>query len=140
MFAQPAMMLGSVPMYSPFPVTLVLSTAATVVFGAELVIAALWVHPRRWLYALLGSCVALGTALMAWSGYYALYGPNEVEPRIEGMRHIGIRTPITPDPWYHFYSFVFLGNVAIALVTLVLVLVFGIVLWRQKRKAQSLHV
>lgn len=133
MFAQPAILLGSVPVFSPFPMMFLLSTAATVIFGVELVIAALRIHPRTWLYALLVSCVAVGAVLMAWSGYYALFGPPEVSnPRAY--------FPYIPDPWYDFYRSVLFVNAAIVLLTLILVIVFGILLWRQKGKVQSLQV
>lgn len=130
MLAQPAILLGSVPLYSPFPMMLVLSAVATVAFGARLVIARVRVHPRTWLYVLLGICVALGAAFMAWSGYSALYGPYEVSNPRAFWPHV-------PDAsyaaWYDLYRSVLFVNVAIVLVTPTLVLVFGIVLWRQKR-------
>ncbi|MGZ3585069.1 MAG: hypothetical protein ACXVCT_20195, partial [Ktedonobacterales bacterium] len=117
--------LGSIPMVNPFPVTLALSEAATVAFGAELVIGKLWVHPRKWLYVLVTGCVVLGVLFMAWSGYYAFFGPYEVEPRLSEITHI-------PNPWYAFYASILIVNIAIVLVTLILVSVIGILLWRQK--------
>lgn len=133
MLAQPAILLGSIPIDNQLPTTLVLSTAVTIVFGAELVIATLWVHPRRWLYVLLAGCVALGALLMAWSGYYALYGPPSVEPRLEGVRRIGIPTPSIRDPWSVFYGSMLYVNAAIVLLAPILVLVLGILLWRRRR-------
>ena len=125
MLVQSAILLGSIPLYNPFPMILVLSTVATVAFGAELVIARLRVHPRTWLYVLLAGCVGLGAVLMAWSGYYALYGPTGAVPRfyISGIH----------DPWYDFYRTVWYANAAIVFLAPMLVMVFGIVLWRQKK-------
>lgn len=125
MLAQPAILLGSIPIDNPFPLTLVLSTAATAVFGAELVIAALRVHRRTWMYVFLAGCVILGAALMAWSGYYALHGPPAVDPLMYPT--------IIRNPWFDFYVQVKNATIETGLLTLILVLVLGIVLWRQKR-------
>lgn len=124
MLAQPTILFGSIPINNPFPTTLVLSTVATVAFGVELAIATFRVHPRKWLYVLLAGCVALGVMLMAWSGYYALLGPTEVDPLIY---------PSTVhNHWYDIYLRVWEVHIAIALLTLILLLVNGLLLRKQK--------
>lgn len=123
MLAQPAMLL-SIPLNNPFPTTLALSAVATAAFGVELAIAKLRVHPRKWMYVLLTCSVVLGVMLIVWSGYFAVYGPASAEPRL----HIsGIR-----GPYYVFYATVWYVNIVIALLTLVLVLVTGKLLQKEK--------
>src|SRR5262249_55237782 len=112
-------------MFNPFPITFAVSAAATAVFGVELAIARVRIHPRTWLYMLLTGCVVLGAALMAWSGYYALYGPYEVDPRV-------YLTPPMPNPWFALYEVALIVNIAIVLLTVIGVIVMGRLLQKQK--------
>ena len=131
MLAQPAILLSPAPtfpmapMFNPFPITFALSAVATVVFGVELAIARMRIHPRTWLYVLLAGCVVLGAALMAWSGYYALYGPYEVDWRV-------YFTPPMPNPWFALYEVALIVNIAIVLLTIIGVIVTGRVMQKQK--------
>src|SRR5712672_3633175 len=116
MGALPTLLL-SIPLENPFPGTLGLSAAAIAAFGVELALAKLRVHPRKWLYALMLSCLALAAILAVWSGYYSRYGPPVAEPifHSSGMH----------NPYYDFYIIVWVVNVVIALVIVVLVLLIG---------------
>jgi hypothetical protein len=115
-------LLLSIPIGNPFPGTLGLSAAAIAAFGVELAIARLRVHPRKWLYVLLLSCVALAAILAVWSGYYARYGPPFVEPR-------NLRTG-AHNSYYDFYTMVLVMNLVLVLVIFLLVLGIGILLRR----------
>jgi hypothetical protein len=122
MGALPTLLL-SIPIDNPFPVTLGLSAAAIAAFGVELALAKLRVHPRKWLYVLMLSCVALAALLAVWSGYYARYGPPFAEPifHSSGMH----------NPYYDFYRILWVVNVVLVLVIVVQLLVTGILLRRQ---------
>ena len=115
-------LLLSIPLDNPFPVTFGLSAAAIAAVGVELAIATLRVHPRKWLYVLMLSCVALAAILAVWSGYYARYGPPDVEPR-------NIRTGMH-NPYWDFYKNVSVMNFVIILVIVILVPVIGMLLRR----------
>lgn len=106
------------PMFNPFPITFALSAVATAVFGVELAIARMRIHPRTWLYMLLTGCVVLGAALMTWSGYYALYGPYQADWRV-------YFTPPMPNPWFALYEVALFVNIAIVLLTIIGVIVTG---------------
>jgi hypothetical protein len=119
--ALPTLLL-SLPISNPFPGTLGLCAAAIAAFGVELAIAKLRVHPRKWLYVLMLSCMALAALLAVWSGYYARYGPTDVEPR--NIR-TGMRTP-----YFDLYKNVLVMNIVLVLLIFLLVLGIGIFLIR----------
>jgi hypothetical protein len=121
MGALPTLLL-SIPLGNPFPGTLGLSAAAIAAFGVELAIARLRVHPRKWLYVLLLSCVALAAILAVWSGYYARYGPPFVEPR-------NIRTGVH-NPYWDFYKIVSVMHFVMVLLIFQPVFMIGILLRR----------
>ncbi len=104
MGALPTLLL-SLPLDNPFPVTLRLSAAAIAAFGVEVALAKLRVHPRKWLYMLMLSCMALAAILAVWSAYYARYGPPVAAPR---HPRIGMH-----DPYYDFYTMMLVINVVI---------------------------
>jgi uncharacterized membrane protein YqjE len=118
--------LLSIPINNPFPVTLALSAAAIAIFGIELAVAKLHIHPQNRMYFFMVSCLALGVILAVWSGYYALQGPSAAEPIIHGSG--------AHNTYYDFYANVWAANVAIFLVMSILVLVIGIALTRQRRQ------
>jgi hypothetical protein len=121
MEALPTLLL-SLPIDNPFPGTLGLSAAAIAAFGVEVALAKLRVHPRKWLYVLMLSCMALAAILAVWSAYYARYGPPVAAPRHPrtGMH----------DPYYDFYTMMLVINVVIVLVIFLLVLGIGMLLIR----------
>jgi hypothetical protein len=121
MGALPTLLLA-LPIANPFPVTLGLSVAAIVAFGVELALAKLRVHPRKWLYVLMASCVALAALLAVWSGYYARYGPPDVVPR-------NIRTGMR-NPYWDLYKNVSVMNFVMALLIFQLVFMIGMLLRR----------
>ena len=104
MGALPTLLL-SIPIDNPFPGTLRLSAAAIAAFGVEVALAKLRVHPRKWLYMLMLSCMALAAILAVWSAYYARYGPPVAAPR---HPRIGMH-----DPYYDFYTMMLVINVVI---------------------------
>ena len=121
MGALPTLLL-SIPIDNPFPVTLGLSAAAIAAFGVELVIAKLRVHPRKRVYVLMLSCVALAAILAVWSGYYSRYGPPFADPR-------NFRTGVH-NPYWDFYKIVSVMNFVMVLLIFQLVFRIGILLRR----------
>ena len=116
------MLLLSIPIDNPFPVTLGLSAAAIAAFGVELAIAKLRVHPRKRVYVLMLSCVALAAILAVWSGYYSRYGPPFADPR-------NIRTGVH-NPYWDFYKIVSVMNFVMVLLIFQLVFMIGMLLRR----------
>ncbi len=118
--------LLSIPINNPFPVTLALSAAAIAIFGIELAVAKLHVHPQSRMYFFMISCLALGVILAIWSGYYALQGPPAAEPIIHSSG--------AHNTYYDFYTNVWAANIVIFLVMSILVLVTGIALTMHRRQ------
>jgi hypothetical protein len=121
MGALPTLLL-SIPIGNPFPVTLGLSAAAIAAFGVELALAKLRVHPRKRVYVLMLSCLALAALLAVWSGYYSRYGPPFADPR-------NIRTGVH-NPYWDFYKIVSVMNFVMVLLIFQLVFMIGILLRR----------
>jgi hypothetical protein len=121
MGALPTLLL-SLPIDNPFPGTLGLSAAAIAAFGVELAIAKRRVHPRKRVYVLMLSCVALAAILAVWSGYYSRYGPPFADPR-------NIRTGVH-NPYWDFYKIVSVMNFVMVLLIFQLVFMIGILLRR----------
>jgi len=121
MGALPTLLL-SIPLDNPFPVTFGLRAAAIAAFGVELVLAKLRVHPRKRVYVLMLSCVALAAILAVWSGYYSRYGPPFADPR-------NIRTGVH-NPYWDFYKIVSVMNFVMVLLIFQLVFMIGMLLRR----------
>jgi hypothetical protein len=130
---EPAMLLLSVPINTPFPVTFGLSLAVVTAFSAALAIAAARVHPRMRVYVLLAGGIACGLLLAACSWYFILAGPSAAEPVV----HIvpGRGSVQARNAYYDIYQAVWVVNAVIFLVLLVLVPALGIRLLLRRGKA-----
>jgi hypothetical protein len=95
------MILLSVPINTPFPVTFGLSLAVVAAVGVALAIAAVRDHPRTRVYILLAGGIACGLLLAAWSAHYVLTGPSDADPIVRSAQEQDA-APIR-NPYYDLY-------------------------------------
>jgi hypothetical protein len=130
----------SVPLNTPFPLTLGLAVAAVAACGAALALFTVRAHPRPRVYVLLAGGLACGLLLAACAGYFLLAAPSAAEPIMHIVQGRESPEPVR-NPYYALYQGGWVANVGIALLLLVLVLVIGmrLLLRRARGDAHVVH-